>query len=133
MFENEFSTIELYGKIIIGTLKDNLSIDLDAAKIIVRDRIDVVKGDEYALLFDASGVISITKAAREYFASQEASVGINAAAIIVHSPIGMMMGNFFLKINSPEKPTRIFLNREAAFNWLKKYTNSHGNEKTNNV
>jgi hypothetical protein len=42
----------------------------------------------------------------------------SAVALIVGTPLTRMMANFFLSVNKPQFPTRLFDNEESAVPWL---------------
>lgn len=44
-----------------------------------------------------------------------------AGAYVVYSIAQRLMANFYLKINTPERPTKFFNNKEEAINWLKQF------------
>lgn len=46
---------------------------------------------------------------------------VSAVAIVVGSPLSRMMGNFFINVNKPKAPTRLFDDEAAALAWLKEY------------
>lgn len=46
---------------------------------------------------------------------------VSAVAIIVSNPLSRMMGNFFINVNKPKAPTRLFDDEAAALAWLKEY------------
>ncbi|MCX2743914.1 STAS/SEC14 domain-containing protein [Mangrovivirga sp. M17] len=71
------------------------------------------------LLCDLSNVISMSKECRKHFAGEDHAKTFTKCALIVTKPIGKMIGNFFLGLNKPLKPTRIFLDRKKAIEWLK--------------
>ena len=73
-----------------------------------------------ALIYN-QGVLKMEKNAREYFVSGEGIKGIIAAAFVVDSPFTSFMANFFVSVNKPKMPVRIFTNTEGALKWLQKF------------
>lgn len=108
-------------KILIGTYKKNLRISLDVAKEIVRTRLSFTRGIPMPSMIISQGVVSMDKAAREYLASDEAIQGLTASAIIVHSSFSSFLGNFFLNVNKPRIPVKIFYKRAGAEKWLQQF------------
>lgn len=43
---------------------------------------------------------------------------VSAVAIVVGNPLSRMMGNFFMNVNKPKAPTRLFDDEAAAVAWL---------------
>ena len=107
--------------ILIGTYKKGLKITLPIAKEIIQIRKDFTCGHSYPALIYNQGVISMDKAARDFMSSQEGVSGLIAAAIILDSPFGSFLGNFFLKVTNPGIPARIFSSTTPALKWLKKF------------
>ena len=96
-------------------------MDYIAAKECVSLRVQAASGQYFPVLIDARKVNSITKEARDYFASVEGSSFIVASALVLDSVVGKFLGNFFLQINKPKVPLRLFTNEGEALNWLKQY------------
>lgn len=46
---------------------------------------------------------------------------VSAVAIVVANALSRMMGNFFINVNKPKAPTRLFDDEDAAVAWLKGY------------
>ncbi len=61
---------------------------------------------------------SIEKKAQEFIISSEIKNQTMARAILKGSVLNKVVVNFFIKINKPETPTRIFTNYEEAYGWL---------------
>jgi len=121
-FDSPFMHLLVKDKILVGTYKQNLRINLAVAKAIVQARISFTGGEEMPSLIDSKGVISIDKPAREYLASDEGTKGLSASAIVVNSTFSTFLGNFFLTVNRPQRmPVRIFTDVAAAEKWLKQF------------
>ena len=98
--------------------------DLDTAIATVKTRLAASKGISYPVLIDATEVQSITKEARDYFATDEGVSLITASALVLNSVVGKFLGNFFLQINKPKAPLKIFTDEKEAEKWLQKYRQS---------
>ena len=67
-----------------------------------------------------AGIREATAEAREYFRNSEISERIiSKVALVVDSPVSMVIGNVYLRVNRPQKPRRIFTSKEEAEVWLK--------------
>lgn len=62
-----------------------------------------------------------SKETREYLAQKAASPFASAEAYVVKSIAQKLVGNFYLNVNKPERPTKIFNNTCKALDWLEKY------------
>ncbi|GAC1387155.1 MAG: hypothetical protein NVSMB45_16850 [Ginsengibacter sp.] len=107
--------------ILIGTYKKGLRINLIMAKEIVQNRLIFTKNKTLPALIYNQGVISMDREAREYLSSAEGIRGLKAAAIILDSPFGSFLGNFFLSVNKTKLPVKIFSSSNRAVKWLKQY------------
>lgn len=83
-------------------------------------------GREYTLLLlDISGIRSITREARVHYSRQDQTPGravVNRAiAILVSSPLTRVIANFFVGLNRPRTPLRLFTSEERAVAWLRSF------------
>lgn len=116
-FENDYAAFRFKQGILHITYHQGLSIGLDAAVQVVKDRILLQEGRQFPILCDIRGVKEIDKSARSYLAL-EGSVQITAIAFIVDSPVSVMLTKFYLKTSKPPVPTRSFKNIEEALVYL---------------
>jgi hypothetical protein len=115
--------------VVEGYLEDGIFVavfkvrkfDIEAAKITVKKRLEASHGVSYPLLIDARNVQSITKEARDYFASDEGVSLLLASALILDSVLGKFLGNFFLQINKPKTPLKLFIDEKEAMKWLQQF------------
>ncbi len=78
-----------------------------------------ISGDDiYPILVDIRKIRSISKEARDHFAMRDRPPGVSAIAMLVSSPLSRIIGNFFLGLNKPKVPTKMFTQMEAAEHWL---------------
>jgi hypothetical protein len=119
-FENEFAQFWIEGGIVFFVYKPNTSIDLDAAKKIVNDRIVFQKQMDYPIYCDIRSMKSADKAARDFLA-KEGSSYTKGVAVIVDSPMTKIIGNFYLGLNKPVAPTKMFTAKEEALAFLKQF------------
>ncbi len=95
-------------------------IDLEIAKVCVKDRLEFSDNVSYPCLVDAIKIKSVTKEARDYFAN-EGNALITANALMVKSHVFKMIVNFFINVNKPSSPTRMFTDKQQAIKWLDKF------------
>lgn len=81
----------------------------------------LIKDKKFPLLIDARGIHSISREAREFFTTRGRDTNINSMAVIIKSTISRVVGNFFMGINKPTVPTRLFENEKEAEEWLKEF------------
>ncbi|MBC7865317.1 MAG: hypothetical protein IAF38_20240 [Bacteroidia bacterium] len=100
-------------------VKENSVIELKDA---VENKEDVltIAGEKIPpILVDLRKIKSISKEARDYFAMKNRKPGVKAIAMLIKSPVSKIIGNFFLGINLPSVPTKLFNSETKALNWLK--------------
>ncbi len=79
---------------------------------------EMVNHQPHPLLCDLTNVIKMTQECRQHFAGPEHATTFSKCALIVSSPISKMIGNFFLGLNKPLKPTKLFTSKEEGLSWL---------------
>jgi len=119
--DSPYINLRIKDHILVGTYKTDLRINLEAAKEIVRTRISFTGDKKMPSLIIIRGVVSIDKPAREYLSSAEATRGLAAAAMIVHSAFSSSLGNFFLAVHKTNIPVKLFSDTAKAELWLQQY------------
>lgn len=79
-----------------------------------------IKGEEKSallIIYEEDNMFS--KEAREYISSDEVSEVLRADAMVIKGLALRIIGNGYLKINKPKRPTRLFNSKDAAVEWLK--------------
>jgi hypothetical protein len=120
IFENEYYRCWIEDGIMYSRYKTK-ELDLNAAMECVKIRLVAAGDRDYPTLIDGRGVSNVTKEARDYFGSEEGSKRISASAIITQSVVGKFIGSFFLRINKPIVPLKIFNDPGEAVEWLKEF------------
>lgn len=120
LLDNEFTKIELTNGIIIATWKAPF-INLDIAKNVVSSRLKATMGQNYAVLIRMKSIKGSSKEARDFLASQIGCNGLLAVAILVDSIVENMLATFFIYLNKPIIPTKIFKDEKTATKWLEQF------------
>lgn len=120
LVENEYAIFELKESIVVGVLKSE-TMDLNVANRITQFRLDFQNGNAYPMLSNILAVKNSTKEARDFLASEKGCEGVIAAAILIGSYTTSMIGNFFLRVNKPVVPTKLFTCEEEAKKWLSQF------------
>jgi hypothetical protein len=116
-FENEYAKCWIKEGILFFAYKEGVRIDINAAKKIIEARAQFQNDRYYPLLTDIRGVSYFEKPARDYFATEGTRL-IRSTAILVGSPMSVLIARFYLSINKPAIPTQIFTNRDEALKYL---------------
>ena len=121
--ENEFVQYRLEDGVIFADFKPNLNVfSLEVAKEVVNTRLKFMRGVSRPVVIDFNNIVSADKETRRYFAGEEATSLVSAAAFMkITNTATLMMTNLFLKFNKPTVPTRFFNNKEEALTWLEDY------------
>ncbi len=112
---------ELQDDLLICTYKKGSRLNLEMVKEIVKTRLEFINYKPTLLIVYNQGVVSMDKKAREYLSTGDGVKEVIAAAIVVASPFTSFMANFFVSVNKPKMPVRIFSNAKEALKWLQKF------------
>ena len=126
--EGEFVDLEMHENYLIARYKAGPKIDLAAAKIILRERLEFTNYKSVPVLVIDSGLVSMDKHARDFLSSDDGVKGIRASAIISSSVVNSMLVNFILKISRPNLPVKVFTDLTVAEQWLNSFVDE---EKSN--
>jgi hypothetical protein len=80
------------------------------------ENMDHMPEQRYRLLVDSRKIGSMTSAARRLYTAP--STRVVAVAIVVGSPLSRVIGNFFIGLNKPAYPNKLFSSMEQAERWL---------------
>ncbi len=83
---------------------------------------DLLARRKTRVLIDMTDVTEIAKEARDYFANERTAGIQRATALLTMSPVSQVIGNFFLGLNKPICPTKLFTDSEKAIEWLQTFS-----------
>lgn len=116
------STIRLGDDGIVRVVMSEATIEtLDEAQENIAAISEVAHGRLVPVLVDFRLVRSQDRQAREYYAGAETAKVITSVALLTGSPLSRVVANFFLGLNKPLYPTRLFTKESEALEWLKGY------------
>ena len=81
----------------------------------------LVKNGKKPLLADMSQIKSVSREARECYSRKESEEFTSAMALIAKSAVSKVIGNFFLGLNKPPYPIKLFTSEKEAIDWLKEF------------
>lgn len=102
-------------------VKPGAEVDLSCAKENSSAVNGFYNGRKFPLLIDSRAVKSISSEARRFLSTNGRETSINSMGFIVKSPLSRVIGNFFMTINRPAVPARLFDSESSAIEWLKKF------------
>ena len=100
---------------------DNLTLSM--VETGVRERVRLCGGTAFPVLSDIRKIKHVDKEARAFLARPEGTVLISAGAFLVNSQLQKILGNFFILVDKPEIPTRLFTDEAEALIWLQQFKN----------
>lgn len=107
---------------IISKVRPGSEIGLNEAKGNTQAVIDISGGANYPIFVDIREIKSISKEARDHFSMRGRKPNVTAIAMLVSSPLSRIIGNFFLGLNKPTVPTKMFTSEIDAIAWMLRYT-----------
>jgi len=107
---------------ILSKVHPGSEIGLNEAKGNTQAVIDISGGANYPIFVDIREIKSISKEARDHFSMRGRKPHVTAIAMLVKSPVSRIIGNFFLGLNRPTVPTRLFNQEKEAILWMKRNT-----------
>lgn len=119
-FENDYTSYRFHDGVLHIIYHEGVSVDLNAAVQIVKDRLLLHEGRRLPILCDIRGIKDINKSARAYLA-MEGSTLIKAVAVIVEPPVSEMLSEFYIRTSNPPIPTQSFEHMEDALVFLKEF------------
>jgi hypothetical protein len=108
-----------FADIIIGRFRAGAEVTLADARENVALCLRMNGGQRRPVLVDLRVVKSQTAEARAYLAGPEGSEVCQAVGLLIGSPLSRVLGNFYLGLNKPSVPTRLFTSEEEALAWLR--------------
>ena len=85
---------------------------------VVREAQVITNKELHANLINGSGMFQISKGARSYFAAVD-SKSLAAVALFSNTNFHQIVGNFYLRLSRPIRPTQMFHEKKEARLWLK--------------
>ncbi len=114
--ENEIVWGELFADL---TTEDLARENIDAQESIR----DGMNKEKIRVLINMTEITEISKEARDYFANERTASIQRATALLIRSPVSRVIGNFFMGLNKPISPTRLFTDPQIAIEWLHTFSN----------
>lgn len=96
-------------------------ITLEEAKTLIAAQTGLLGNRKVPVLIDANAVNSVEPEARKFFSGEEAARVAAACAFLVGSSVSKIIGNFFIRLNKPPYPSRLFTSEAKALDWLKTF------------
>lgn len=112
---------DTYKGIIKIVYQDDHEFNILNAKEFLKDIEQITKGNTYPILKIPGKYSSIDNEARKFISSLEGMQYSTAEAFVTTFLPHKIIGNFYMKINKPVKPTAFFETEKQAVEWLKQF------------
>lgn len=94
-------------------------MDYETAVEVVKNRLEFSEGKMYYLVIETTNVKEFTKTGRDYLSSSEGGVkGVIAAAFLSRSNFSSVLINLYLRLSTPNIPSKFFSNKQDALEWI---------------
>jgi hypothetical protein len=104
-------------ELLVYTYKKDAIVDEEDARLIIEYAKKLTPVPLPTLVL-ARNVRRLTHQARSLFADSNQNSRTAKVAIVVESPLSRVIANFFLGLNRPDFPTRLFNDEAEAREWL---------------
>lgn len=104
--------------IIVQQSKPTVRQSMEDARENVAAFAKLAKGTKMPLMVDLRQIGPTDPGVREYYAGEEAGKNCSAMALVIDSALSSMIGNFFINLNKPLFPCRLFSSISQAEAWL---------------
>ncbi|WP_127137036.1 hypothetical protein [Flagellimonas oceanensis] len=115
--ENNYAIYLLTDDLLHIIYKKVPCINLKAAQLIVKDRMELQEGKPMPVLCDIREVRNIDKAARDYLAL-DGSLWVEKLAFLIDPPVTDMISSIYLDTHAQKVPTQSFTNKPEAMDYL---------------
>lgn len=122
-FEDDLIRFRIEDGILYTYYRKGASIDLDGARKIVKNRLELLNGRILPMILLDEGIKEVKREARIYLSEGEGVQGISACAFVVTNPFTKVIVQFFLALNAKSNafPVKTFSNEADGLNWLDAY------------
>jgi hypothetical protein len=105
--------------IVLASFAHGTRVDLEMARQIVAQRLQLTNNKKHYLVADASNVLSITAEAKKFLQKPDNGLkNISGAALIASNPLSALIANIFIKTPA-DFITQFFSNERDALNWIR--------------
>ena len=98
-------------------------ITLQIAKQALETRKQLCDGIDYPMFADIRSIKATDTEASRFMSSAESTQYLRAGALLVNNQVQKVSGNFFIMVNKPPVPAKLFTSEVDAFAWLQQFKN----------
>jgi hypothetical protein len=98
-----------------------LLLTYEVARAVLDMGLQIIDGPKPTMVL-MQDIARVDREARAFFASEEYMTRLSCqTALVVGSPVSRVIANFFVGLNRPRYPHRVFNDSERALQWLRGY------------
>ncbi len=101
-------------------VKDNVELFVEDIDLI-RDSQKKLNGGKHPVLIHGGKYSTTNVEVMKYISKNINMPYSKVSAYVAASTSQKLLGNFYMKINTPERPTKFFSTKDEAIKWLKQY------------
>lgn len=116
--ELNYVTIQYKEPIIYLKFKPGVELGFPEMQELVTSSEKLSANKPYVVLSDARGSVRVTPEGKKYSADGKYSPLQKGTAVLVKNTIYQLAGNFFVGMQTPSFPFRIFVDEQKATEWL---------------
>lgn len=126
MKSKKYSLELLEPHIIKASVFEHVELELEDILEMKEETKELSEGNKFSVLLDATHNFLISSEARIKLSSAEYTKDRVATALVTKSLANKLIGNFFIKINKPASPTKLFAEELPALLWLRDQLKTQG-------
>ena len=100
------------------TTKDNQVLEVKDIDEIKKNNLKLTKGAKYGIISSTGNYTSVSEETRKHMATKGVEKNRIATAFVINSLYHRLLVKFFIKINKPSVPTKVFFNMKDAREWM---------------
>jgi len=102
-------------------IESDVEVTVDVVKQILHSMKNLQSEKKLPVIIAVDNFSLPSKETREFLAPKEASPFASAEAYVIKSTAQKLVGNFYLNVNKPERPTKMFTDVYKAMDWLENF------------
>lgn len=120
--ENEYATVS-YGSdgILYVKIKAGTHVTTEVQDELIKLYNSVASGKKVPFFFEGEEFVTVSKDALENSYKLEEQAPLSATALIVKNLAQKILADFYYKFKRPNKPLKVFKNKDEAKKWLAQY------------
>jgi hypothetical protein len=101
--------------------KDNAVLDIPEQEKLLVAIIKITENKPTPFVTTAGNNVIVTKEARNNAISLEPQYPVSASAIVVQNLAYRLIADFYIKVQKPKTPYKVFTDKDSAYEWCKQF------------